>query len=404
MKVLYLALKDFKVTFKDKKALLIMLVMPIILILILGFSLEPMFRQNPRVAKFNVGMISYDRGILAQNLVDIMKGQELSELMDVYEIKEEDIRQLIKDGSITAAVVIPRYFTDKAIKGEDVSIRVYGHPAKQVSGGIVNGIVDSYATGVSCVAVAIDNVIETLMGFGMEHQVLGSKTGQIQDKLVAAVEQAGRVFTESTQQSPRWITGFEYYSVAMVAMFILFGAMFSVFSIIEERQDRTLARLFSTGMGSISLTVGKFIGSYVTCLVQAAILIVFTNWVYGVSWGPSPWAVVIATLAACFAASSFAVFIASVSRTPKSADALQMLTIQGMSLLGGSMLPLYIMPDILKSISRFTINNWAIRSYLSLITGNPLRDISQHLAILLAIGGAFLVLGSWVISAGSDGR
>ncbi|MGI6112541.1 MAG: ABC transporter permease [Mahellales bacterium] len=404
MKVLNLALKDFKVTFKDKKALLIMLIMPIVLVLILGFSLEPMFRQNPRMSKFNVGIVSYDQGILAQNLVDIMKDEEIAELINIYDIKEVDIQGLIKDGSITAAIIIPRDFTDKAIKGEDVSIRVYGHPGRQVSAGIVNGIVESYATGVSSVTVTIDNVVEALMGFGMEPDAFRSKTERMQEQLVAAIEQAGQVFNESTQQQPRWITGFEYYSVGMVVMFILFGAMFSVFSIIEERQDRTLDRLFSTGMGSLAFTAGKFIGSYITCLAQAAILIVFTNQVYKVSWGPSPWAVILTTLVVCFAASGFAIFIASVARTKKSADALQMLSIQGMSVLGGSMLPLYAMPDTLRSISRFTINNWGIRSYLSLITGNTLRDVSLHMTILLAIGGVFLVLGSWGISVGSDRR
>jgi ABC-type multidrug transport system permease subunit len=62
-----------------------------------------------------------------------------------------------------------------------------------------------------------------------------------------------------------------------------------------------------------------------------------------------------------------------------------------LSALGGSMFPIFGMPPILQTISKLTLNNWALKGYLSLMMNGT--DLLTPIIVLCGMGIAFLTLG-----------
>jgi ABC-type multidrug transport system permease subunit len=58
-----------------------------------------------------------------------------------------------------------------------------------------------------------------------------------------------------------------------------------------------------------------------------------------------------------------------------------------MSAIGGSMIPLFIMPSILQKIALFSVNYWGIQGFYDIFWRNlPLEEILPKILLLISIG------------------
>jgi len=112
LKLLNIALKEVKITFRDRMALLILLAMPFILMTIMGMALGGLFSKGPELSKIEVAVVNYDDGKLSEDFIEeILKGDELSKLLDVIEMDKKRAMRLVKIGDISSVIIIPSDFT-----------------------------------------------------------------------------------------------------------------------------------------------------------------------------------------------------------------------------------------------------------------------------------------------------
>ena len=82
-------------------------------------------------------------------------------------------------------------------------------------------------------------------------------------------------------------------------------------------------------------------------------------------------------IATSFAVSSLGIFLAAVAKTRQQAQNLSTIIILVMSAIGGSMIPLFIMPSILQKIALLSVNYWGIQGFYDLFwRALPLEAIS----------------------------
>ncbi|AEE96466.1 ABC transporter permease [Mahella australiensis] len=393
VKILHMLAKDLRVYTRDRMALLINLVMPIVLIGILGAALGPMFSgASPGVNQFAVAVTDKDGGTLARQLVDDILSGEMGDMVKVNEIPEDQAVESVADDSAVAAVIIPAGFTQAIEQGRSTELRVVAGPQSSVSAGVVYQVMQSYSMGVSSVKAGTEAVLQVLSAAGVPFQaqaVMGTSMqglSSVQDDAVNAVS-----FSQQTVDDDD-ITAMQYYAAAMLAMFSMFMAMTGVSSILEERENRTLYRLYGTGAAKWQIMSSKLISTWLSAFIDALILMLFTRYAFGVDWGDGIAAVLVA-MATVFAATGFAMIIAAVARTSKAAGGLSSVLIQAMSALGGSMFPLYAFSGVMKTISKGTINYWSLQGFLSLMGGQTISAVAMPLIILTVVGGAGLCIG-----------
>jgi ABC-type multidrug transport system permease subunit len=99
-------------------------------------------------------------------------------------------------------------------------------------------------------------------------------------------------------------------------------------------------------------------------------------------------------IATAFAVSSLGIFLAAVAKTRQQAQNLSTIIILVMSAIGGSMIPLFIMPPILQKIALLSVNYWGIQGFYDLFWRVlPLEEILPKILILVGIG-VFMTLAS----------
>lgn len=176
-------------------------------------------------------------------------------------------------------------------------------------------------------------------------------------------------------------------------MFVLFGVSNGVRNMIEERETKTLGRLMTTKAGKASILAGKFLGLLFITLTQALILILFTAIVYRVNWGNSIGGILIVTISCVFAASGLGMMIAAIAKSSKTVEGISQMVIQSFTLLGGGMIPIYIMPDAVKTLSKLTVNWWAVNGYYDLMLGSSVMTVLPYCGVLVLMGIVYLAVG-----------
>ncbi len=400
MKLLTMALKDVLVTVRDRKALITLVAMPMVLITILGLALGPVFSEDPKLNRIDVALVDHDRGDVANAFKDTLTAGKLRDVLNVKTMDEEAARGKVENGDLTALIVVPPGFSKRIDDGDRSYVTVLTDPGRPINGQVVKSIVGAISTGIS----SFQTSVKTSARFIVDRHLFTTKSTKreinaIVDDLVARQRDAGSgkrvsVVTYQAKQEKK-VGSLQYYSVAMAVMFVLFSAMFGAFSIITERDKMTLARLFTTPTARFSIVGGKILGTFFLGILQFLILVGSTRLLFGVDWGSSVIGVAGLMLATVFAATGMSVFIATAAKTARAAGGTAQLFIQSMSAFGGSYVPLAMFPPFMRSLSKLSINGWAITGFVGLMEGARLATILPSLEALAAIGIVFFALGVW---------
>ncbi len=187
-----------------------------------------------------------------------------------------------------------------------------------------------------------------------------------------------------------------YYAGAVAFLFLLFSCMQGATTLLDERASGILERILAGPGGVAVLVTGKFLFLVAQGFVQMLIIFVVAWQVYGVDLPAvfPGWSVV--TLIACITAAGLSLLIASVCNTRAQAQNFSTIVILIMSVVGGSMVPRFFMPEWLRDLGWFTPNTWVLESYSAIFwRGEGLQAIWLPCTLLLALGLVCFGLAQW---------
>ncbi len=178
------------------------------------------------------------------------------------------------------------------------------------------------------------------------------------------------------------------YSAGAVAfMFLLFASVHGAVSLLEEEETGILDRVLA-GPGGIGVLVnGKFLYVVGQGMVQVSVIFAVAWLVYGVDLPAhlGEWGVI--SLAACIACAGLAMLLATACATRRQAQTVANTVILVLSALGGSMVPRFLMPDVLKDLGWLTPNTWALEAYSGVFwRGESLFEVLLPVSLLTAAG------------------
>ncbi|KSB87374.1 ABC transporter [Caulobacter vibrioides] len=184
-----------------------------------------------------------------------------------------------------------------------------------------------------------------------------------------------------------------YYAGAVMILFALFSAMQGALSLMEERRAGVADRLLAGVAGMGPVVTGKFLFLTAQAFVQAAMIFVVAQVVYGVEalqhlalWLPT-------TLAAGVCSAGLALGLVSLCRTRDQAQMLSTFVILVLAAVGGSMAPRFLMPAWLQSLGWFTPHAWVIDAYQAVLWRDAgIGAVYKAWLVLAAVGAAGLLV------------
>ncbi|HLN61939.1 MAG TPA: ABC transporter permease [Symbiobacteriaceae bacterium] len=366
---------------RDRKALIMLLLMPMVLIGILGSALAGMMGDG-KIEPFPVIVVNQDTGVTAPATInlgkllatDVLESDQVKELLQVTNSTDlAGARQQVADGKTVAVIHVPATFTADVLAGKPATVNVLTDPGKPTQAGIVEQIVRSFTEEVTTGTLSA--------------RVLGPQQSQ-------AIDRAKLPQLVNVPSGAKSVSAMQYYSVAMALMFLLMTAFNRAKQILQDREEGTLSRILLSPTGRWTIIAGQMLGSVVVTLTQFLLLMAGTALLYRVDWGN--WGTTL-LLAFCYslAAAGIGMMAAGVLKDPRAADSGMGVVSNIFAALSGGMFPLYIFPESLKLVAKFTPNYWALQGFLDQFSGLGVAYLWAPVAVLTAIGLVTGALGAW---------
>lgn len=366
--------KDFRQMWRDRSALLLIFVMPLVLAGITTLAFGPLDKGT----SVKIGVVNLDHGVAARILITqvlpgLQEGQSAPLVTVTSYPTEAAARSATAQGKEAASLVVPAGFT---VAVQD------NHPSRLLLlTGNSNGIGVPVATAVLDGFAAQTGSNQLSIATATTGQGAAARTATL---ITAAVAQRSPVVIATNSSGIDTLSAAGYFAPSMVILALFFCGVVLARGLVAERRSRTLARILLAGTRPSALLAAKFLVALCVGLLSAAVVLgAFAA--AGVRLGNWPALCLLVVLAAVamISTASLAVLLA---RTEEQASTIGIVTLFVLAIIGGNFVPLSQSGGALSTVSLFTPNGWAVHGFadLAVATGDPIRAIWPQLVALAA--------------------
>jgi len=395
--ILAIAQKEIKVLFHDRGSLIALFGLPIAFILVMTVALDGVFTSGTSDKPIVMLVSNQDTGALAARVVDDLRSAEglsLIESIDGLPLTPAKIDELIIAKEYMLGVDFPADFSDKVLDASADSP-------------VVRFIVDPTANN-QILAPArglVEGNVERVTSFAMMESQTHAGFAAIADNVPAAqqgfVQQIEDEFT-SGQAGVAGSTGVEYKVVSPakfkidkeptsveqnVPAYTIYGVFFILQTIatgfFEEKNSGAFHRLKAAPLSRAAYLIGKGLSYFAINLIQIVLMFAVGVLVFHMNLGHAPLAMVVISVITSLAATGLGMMVTCFVRTQEQAGSLGTLLGVVLSIIGGMMVPAYVMPDFMQKLSLATPHAWALSAYQDVIVrGMDLPQIMPTLGVL----------------------
>jgi ABC-2 type transport system permease protein len=409
MNALSIAFKDVQIFLKDRGALFQLFLLPLIFIVVYS-AVAASFETEEQDQRIPLPVVDLDDGAEARTLLD---GLDKAGGVKVEMIDESGAMQKLEENEISWLLTIPEDFTEGISEGRTMTLRLVSHPDASLEKIeavrlVVEGVAQDMALESQILAslqqmgeMQANAPPEYQEAFAIEKTIAQAKSQfeQAQDRPLVTIDQ-----TVPGQESEKE----ELPSTAEVAvpgftvLFVFLTAQSTARSIYDEKKVGSFRRLMAAPISKASLLAGKILPNFIMALIQTVIIFAFGA--YGLSLlgftpvklGNDPVALVIAVLLIALCSSALGVVIAALARTENQIGGLSTLLLWGLGTLGGSIIPYFVLENMLGPIPMALPHYWANKALDDImVRGMMLGDVSLTLIMLLGFTLVFFLVGLW---------
>jgi ABC-type multidrug transport system permease subunit len=306
-------------------------------------------------------------------------------------------------------VFVPQNFTERFLSGDkDVQVLVVSDPTLSVGPAVVQNMVTMMVDGVSGGGIALETfmVRQEANGIAVDPAQIPTWIERYtnwyadfqrnlfhhpdQAAFVVVAPSAGETETANPLQKMMGLT-----LVGQMIFFAFFTGAYSMMTILQESEEGTLARLFTTPTDRTSILAGKFVAVVFTVILQGLVLMTAGRYLFGIVWGV-PSGVALALIGQVIAATGLGVLIISFVKSTR----------QGGPVLGGGLTTLGMlgglftvnipggMPAAMNMIANFTPQGWVLKAWKLVLDGGSAGDVLVPFAVLTVMGIVMFAVGA----------
>jgi ABC-2 type transport system permease protein len=409
MSALSIAFKDIQILLKDRGAIIQLFLLPLLFIVAYS-AVAASFEAEERDQRIPLPVVDLDGEGEAKTLLD---GLDRAGGVQVELIDEKDATQMLEENEIARLLTIPEDFTEGISEGRTVTLRLVSHPDASLEKTeavrlVVEGVAQDMALESQILAslrqmgeMQANAPSEYQEAFAVEKIVAQAQSqfGRSQDRPLVTIEQTVPGQESEVEELPGTA---EVAVPGFTVLFVFLTAQSTARSIYDEKKVGSFRRLMAAPISKASLLAGKIVPNFITALIQTAIIFAFGA--FGLSLlgftpvklGNDPVALVIAVLLIALCSSALGVVIAALARTESQIGGLSTLLLWGLGTLGGSIIPYFILENMLGPIPMVLPHYWANRALDDImVRGMMLADVSLALIMLLGFTLVFFLVGLW---------
>jgi len=327
--------KDLRQRLRDKSFFLLGILTPLALAFVLNLVFGDLSEGELEVT---MGVVDADGSAVSDQLAGTLSGLDGTGGIQVTALDPgTDPEAALDEQALDAVVVIPAGFGAAVTSAQAPELTLVENPDRPVQASVVESIVDGVATDIE------------------RTRLLAAAGGQLGVQPGAAPQAADVTFIQEWPGGQALDTTSRLMA-GMAIMFVFFTVGFGVTTLLEEKENGTLARLLAAPIPRNAILGAKALVSYALGVLATMILFIAATVLMGAEWGS--WLGVVAlVLTACLTAVALMAIVAGLAKRAEGAGAVQSIIAVGLALLGGSWFPVSG-EGVLGMLARVTPHFW----------------------------------------------
>lgn len=347
--------KEFQHLFRDRKSMLILLGLPVMMMLIFGFAL------SSEVKNSSVAILDYSKDEMTLRIIDrIDQSQYFTVTKNLN--SESQIEEVFKKGEARLVVIFPQNFNDDLLHTNAAQVRFIG----DASDPNTSNIVINYA---SAIIRDLQNEI-----FGLQ-------------KLPYEIKVETRML-----YNPQLKSSYNFVPGVMTLILMLLGAMMTSVSIVKEKEMGTMEILLVSPMKPLMVVISKAIPYLVLCFVDLILILLMAVFVLDMPIAGSLPLLLAESLLFILTTLSLGLLISSIVDSQQVAMFISLVGFLMPALVfSGFMFPIENMPKPLQIVSNIVPTRWYYSIVSSImVKGLGFGFIIKQTVILLGMTLVFL--------------
>ena len=362
--------KDIQLFLRDRRALVISVLTPIVVAAFFGFLFAPASSGGNPVTRMKVGITDLDHSALTKAVLESLN-QDAS--LEIQELPEDQALQLVRSGKLRAAIVFPADFEAAATGalvgtgGPMPDVKLLYDPSQSMIRPMVAGLLSQH-------------VMQRLS----RPAFIGT-----------AKPIPFNVDNVAVTSGPRY-NSYAHSFAGMSIQFILFMGIDAGIALLLMRQEGMWRRLRAAPLSGAVLLGSRVAGTTLIAVMILAVVYLVARVAFDVRIaGSLPGFAMVACAFALLAATT-GLMIASLGRSVGATRGVAMFSVLILVMLGGAWVPSFLFPEWLQHVTEFTPTRWAVDG-LDAMTwrGLPLQSAYAPTAILVGWSVLFALIAVW---------
>jgi ABC-2 type transport system permease protein len=372
----HIAMNLVKRTMGSRRGLIMNVLLPAIILAVITGLFSGLQGRNPAII-----IVNLDEGVLGQEMIAALQKEKLYEISEETAITEERLKQAVLDREADAAIYIPADYSRKMAMGEIAQPVLY-RMDEQLWNAALAATLSAEASRLAATSelarAAMGEPDEALLQSLLEAQAIPAVTA------LHSSMKLGTIISEPLMPG-------------LMLMFLMLLMNQTIGFIMEDRELRTMARMYTAPLRSIDIALGNFMGSVLIGTLQMVIVLGLAYYAFGFSPGISFGGMLLVLECFLLAALGLVSTVAGMVRNRSQLSQLNLLITMPTCMISGCFFPISFMPDIIQKLANFTPQKWVLQALDLLAGGKSLAGIGIQLAILLLFAVLLLAFGAAVL-------
>ncbi|TVR19876.1 MAG: ABC transporter permease [Anaerolineaceae bacterium] len=409
-KVIHVALNDLTISFREKGIWMNLVVIPVLLILLIGFVNGQTVGGG--TTQILMDVVNLDVGedgepsALADGFLQTIRqtserivlcpmdndADDICALDDATTLSEAAQTERLSAGTVRGTLIIPAGFEAAVLSGSAVDV-IYRSDVDPLQPDFLvqNVQVAVQRVGAASVAARVGADAFSTLSDGDAEAFGAAVYTQAEANWAALAETiAFRVNDEDESSSDN--IGFRQSVPGMGSMYVMFTVLAGAVLLLQERKQWTLQRLITMPVSRAQVLGGKMTARFAMGMIQYAVAFTFGA-MLGVNFGDQiiPLLLLMMSFVLCMTAITF--LLGTFIETEMQASGLVTFFVLITAPLGGAWWPLEIVPPFMQTLALLTPIGWAMRGFGELLFyGGGLTDILLPVAVLLGASAVIFAL------------
>jgi ABC-2 type transport system permease protein len=412
MKALSVAWKDLQILLKERGTVIQIFLLPLLFIVITSGALTAMTAGEAQGdTRIPLPVVDLDGGEGARTL---LAGLDAAGGVQVQSYDRSEAMALLDENKLDQVLTIPAGFSEDVAQNRTATLRLVQHPNVSPERSerlrlVVEGVARDMALEAQILA-SLQQMGEMLADAPPEYQeafAVERTQAQARSQFERAASQPlvavrQRIPTPEEGEEEELADANLLAVPGYAVLFVFLTAQATAYSIYEEKKVGSFRRLLAAPIGKASLLAGKMLPNFLTGLIQTAVIFAFGGFglrllgLASVSLGRDPLALGLIVVLMALCSSALGLVIAAIARTENQIGGLSQLMLWVMAIVGGSIVPTFILEMFLGPLPRVVPHYWANRALDNvMIRGLSLSGVTTEMAALLGFTALFFAIGLW---------